>query len=1120
MNFIVSKPHGYFRGIFEWHPVRLKFIMRACFFYIVLMISSGQLLLAYSSFGQPPEKRMTKIEMRDENFHSLFTKLKAQAGLSFLVSGQIEGYGNINLPLAERSVKEVLDLVLIGTELTYHIKGNTVFIYERDAGKGKTEVSKVSTGILSMFEITGRITDGSTGHPLAGVNIIVKGTTRGTSSDSDGRFSIAAAENETLVFSFIGFKTFETDVAGRSTIDVIMEIEAAALQEVVVNAGYYNVKDREQTGNIAKLDEKDIAKQPVSNPLQALQGRVSGVNIQQFSGLPGGQFSIQIRGRNSINPDIRSEPLYVVDGVPFSSESFGGGFGGIMQNHVSPINSISPSDIESIEILKDADATAIYGSRGANGVVLITTKKGKAGKTSIDANFSCGFGQVGHTMNLLSSSQYLEMKREALENNSSWPVDPSSYSLYPEVFLWDTSRYTDWQKEFIGGTAKVTNARISLSGGAAKTQYLFSGSYYREGSVFPGDFIYQKGSVLSSLTHTSNDEKFKFSSSINYTVDNNELPKDDLTFQAISLAPTAPALFDENGDINWENNTWINPMAAYLKPKYRAAGDNLTANASINYEIIRDLNIKTNLGYNKRFLEQLSTTPYSSARPDRLISFQATSIFGSGGIKTWIAEPQIEYKRSIGKGIITMLVGTSFQETKKTNEVKMASGFTSDALLENIKAATNVRFTLSDFYQYRYTSIFGRFNYSLKDKYILNLTARRDGSSRFGPDNQFGDFGAVGAAWIFSNEGFIKDQFGLLSFGKLRVSYGTTGSDNIGDYKYLDSYGPTQNPYQGTTGLVPTRLANPNYGWETNRKFESAVEIGLVEDMITFSTSFYLNRSSNQLVGYALPAITGQLSVQRNLPATVENTGWEFELNTVNVKGNFSWTTDFNLTAPQNKLVEYPDLENSPYRLVIGKPLNVVQGLRYTGVNPLTGYYTFEDVNADGRLTSDDYQVLGKLGTEFFLGVGNSIKFKGLQLDFHFQAVRQTGYSYIVLFPPPGQLGYNSNQPSLVMGRWTVPGEIREIQKFTTGGNSEYYNQIISDRYMVDASYIRLKNIHLSYQLTGEWINSVKIKSANIYVQGQNLITITNYIGLDPESQNSSRLPPLRTITIGMQMSF
>ena len=322
--------------------------------------------------------------------------------------------------------------------------------------------------------------------------------------------------------------------------------------------------------------------------------------------------------------------------------------------------------------------------------------------------------------------------------------------------------------------------------------------------------------------------------------------------------------------------------------------------------------------------------------------------------------------------------------------------------------------------------------------------------------------------------------------------------------------------------MIPTRLVNDEYGWETNRKFESAIEIGLKDDRIILSTSFYQNRSSSQLVGYALPVITGQSSIQRNLPATVQNTGWEFELNTVNLKENLSWTTNLNLTIPRNKLIEYPDLQNSPYAndYVIGKPLNIIKKYRYTGVDPVTGYYTFQDVNEDGVLTTDDYQFRGKLGTDLSLGMANTIKFKGLQLDFLIQAVKQTGRSYIESFGFPGSLSYNANQPSLVMNRWEAPGDDTDIQKFGSAGNSAYLNLGISDRYIADASFIRLKNAQISYQLPMQWLDKAKMKNARVYVQGQNLLTVTNNLGLDPETQSSKRLPPLRIITMGVQILF
>jgi TonB-linked SusC/RagA family outer membrane protein len=1054
------------------------------------------------------------LSVKDAPLENVFREIQKQSGYAFVYfNDDLVNTGKVNIEVKDVDLDEVLRLCVKNQPLTFTITGKIVVIK-------KTNLPTLNiTTEPPQIDVHGKVVN-ENGEPVI-ATVTIKGTTIATSTNENGEFELKNVdEKAALIITSVNIETREIKLEGKTDLLISVKIKIGSGEEVVVKTNYWETKQRLNPGNISTITSKEIEMQPVSNPLQAMQGRVPGVFIQESTGLPGGLISIQIRGRNSINPSSGSNPLFIVDGVPFSSESFGTGFGGIQQNYVSPINSISPSDIESIEVLKDADATAIYGSRGANGVVLITTKKGNSGKTSIGINFSTGFSQVPHFMDLLSREQNLEMKKEALKNSNLWPLSPADYSKAPDVFLWDTTRYTDWQKELMGRTAKTTNARIALSGGSSKTRYLFSGSYLKLGSVFPGDFGYQKGSGLFSLNHRSENDRFSFSFSANYTIDDNHLPKLDLTDEAIHLSPGAPALFDQNGNINWENNTWLNPMATYLNPKYRATGENLITNVGLDYEVIPGLHVRSNFGYNKRDLEQLATTPFSSIRPDLLANFQVGSVFGNAKVKTWIIEPQLEYTRSLGKGKIILLAGTSFQDTKSNSEVKSATGYTSDALLENIGAAPNVRISLANAYQYRYMAVFGRVNYNLHDKYVLNLTARRDGSSRFGPENKFGNFGAAGAAWIFSEEKLFKN-LRFLSFGKIRASYGITGSDNIGNYQYLDSYSPTTNPYQGITGLVPTRLANAEYGWETNKKLEAGIELKFLK-RINLEVSYYKNRSSNQLVGYALPVITGQASVQRNLPATVQNTGWEFELKTENLKGAVSWLTDFSLSIPRNKLIAFPNIENSSYRnLVVGEPLSIVRGFKYTGVDYITGLYTFEDLNHDGAITDEDLQVIGNNGVDFYLGMNNSISFKGVELNFLIQAVKQTGVDYFSSFSsPPGYLGYLSNQPALVMDRWQYPGHVTDIQKFGNGGLSNYMNLSRSDRNLTDASYIKLRNVQLSYQLPVKWINKAKMKKADVFIQGQNLITLTDYVGLDPESQYSYRLPPLRTITMGIQISF
>ncbi|HYG18618.1 MAG TPA: TonB-dependent receptor, partial [Ohtaekwangia sp.] len=990
----------------------------------------------------------------------------------------------------------------------------------KQAGRGEGQsriITPADGGSEELQHVTGTVTDASQ-QPMAGVNIVVKGTTHGTTTDSDGRYAIDAQEDDVLVFSFIGYTAVEMQVATQHVIDIVLTEDIKSLGEVVVNAGYWEVKEKEQTGNISRITAADIQKQPINNPLQSLQGRMPGVYIQQNTGLAGGGFTIQIRGRNSLRDDGNA-PLYIIDGVPFTPTALNT-IGRSIIGEGNPLSAINPGDIESIEILKDADATAVYGSRGANGVVLITTKRGKPGRVKVDFNFLSGIGQAPSRLDMLNTKEYVMMRREAFTNDNR----AMTVQRAPDILVWDTTRHTDWQDALIGGTSHTTNASVAISGGDEQTQFVFNLGYYKETTVFPGDFYFQRLSGGLNLNHGSLNNKFKISSSVNYTAGINNLYSQDLTSTAVTLPPTAPALYDETGDINWEwgSSAIQNPLA-WLEKKYKSNQRNLVTNTRLAYELIPGLNVKAALGYTMMQVDEVATNPLSAIPPQFLSDQTGTSNFSDGNITTWIVEPQIDYVRSLGKGTLTVLAGATLQESVQQGETLQATGYTSDALLENVLAATAVEITGVRYMQYRYAALFGRVNYIWDDKYIINVTGRRDGSSRFGPGRQFGNFGAIGAAWIFSNEGFVKDGVPFMTFGKLRASYGTTGSDAIGNYQYLNSYSATTYPYNGTSGLVVTRLENPDYSWETNRKLEFGLDLGFFRDRIMLSASWYRNRSSDQLVGLPLSLVTGQPSVQFNLPATVENRGWELQLTTSNITGSdFTWTTSFNITLPENRLVEFPNLEAFPaYRNMykVGSSLFLRRTIQFNSVDPATGLYTFVDVNGDGNISSaDDGQFLKAVTQKYYGGMMNTLTYRSFQLDFLFQFVKQDGNNYLRSFGAPGSL---SNQPDIVLGRWQNPDSgAAGIQRFTSISSLPYNSNRASDNSISDASFIRLKNISLSWQVPEKWTKRTGVARARLFLQGQNIFTITNYLGMDPENQNVLFLPPLRIMAAGFQLTL
>lgn len=1102
-------------------------IMKIGVTQLFLALSFCGVTLAHNNYAQVLEQKVS-IHVTDAPLEDVLHEIANAANVFFSYSPDLISTKNrVTYHAENKSIRQILNELLTSRRIAFSVDkdGWTIFLKPLDDPNYESK-SFIDTQSRNdtWQQITGTLRD-SQNQPLAGVNVVVKGTVNGTTSDINGEYTISAETGDILVFSFIGFASQEVTVGQQTQIDVILQEEVKNLDEVTVNVGYWEVKQKEQTGNVVRVTSEEIQRQPINNPLQSLQGRMVGVYVEQSSGVPGSAFRIRIRGQNSLRTD-GNEPMYIIDGVPFTSTSLTAtSVSGSILQEGNPLSSVNPSDIQSIEILKDADATAIYGSRGANGVVLITTRKGAAGRTKVNLNLSHGLGRVSNYIKLLKTSEYLTMRRQAFINDGAgWPPDPSWHPGFPDLFAWDTTRYTNWQKELIGKTAHTTNAQLSVSGGNERTQFSITGGYYKESTVFPGDYSFQRISGGLNMNHLSQDKKFRLAASVNHTTNLNNLLPTDLTSTAVTLAPNSPALYLENGDINWDWKSAfiINPLSN-TKRNYKNTTANWITSLTSSYEMVKGVNAKVNLGYTAMNVDELVTNPLGAIPPQYLSGQTGSSTFGKATMQTWIAEPQITWDKVIGDGALSFLVGSTFQETTRDNDVMIANGYTSDALLENKRAATSWNIVSADYYKYRYAAVFVRANYNWREKYIVNLTARRDGSSRFGKGNQFGNFGAAGVAWIFSRENFLADQQ-VLSFGKVRSSLGLTGSDAIGNYQYLSTYSPTTYPYSATPGLQVTRLSNADYSWETNKKFEIALDLGFVNDRIQFNTGYYDNRSSNQLVGMPLPAVTGQTSVQFNLPATVQNRGWELQLYGEIIKrSNISWTTSVNVTLPSNKLLAFPNLEAYPAyanQYMIGKSVYTKKTFTSTGVDPQTGIYTFKDLNNDDYISStDDTEFTKQVSQTFFGGINNSIAFKGVQLDFLFQFVKQTGYNYFSYYSNPGGA---SNQPSLVASRWQKPGDTSTIQQASLfgPGTMAYFEYMFSDRAISDASFVRLKNISLSYALPVKWMKINFMQDCRIYANAQNLFTITNYLGMDPENQNVNYLPPLRMFSFGINVTL
>lgn len=1072
---------------------------------------------------------------------AVFSSLEQQTGLSFFFNyALLKDAKPVSLDVRNGTLEEVLNIALKGQGLDFYRIGKTVFIVKQKA----TEPGKAETAppLARQIDVKGRVLN-QQGEPLVSATVVVKNGKRAVMTDQKGEFELKNVPvGAVLEISYLGYTQKEVGVEENGMINVQLNLANNQLDAASVIA-YGQTTQRLSTGNIASVNSADIEKHPVSNPLLAIEGQVPGLYITQSTGIPGSGVTVRIQGQNSIRNG--NDPLYVVDGVPYPSQmlstTLGGPLGASGGNTLgNPMSYINPSDIESISVLKDADATAIYGSRAANGAILITTRKGQAGATRVGLNIQQGWGQVTRMLPVLNTPQYLQMRHEALANDGLNPypsiVTTPSDANYDIDGAWDTTRNTNWEKALIGGTANYTNFNGTISGGTANTQFLIGGTYRRQTTVFPGNFADQQGALHFNLNNTSVNQRFKVQMNASFLADDNQLPNADLSAAAQNTPPDAPPLYKADGSINWQllpgtnANTYNNPIAVY-QVTYKNLSYNLISHIDLSYRILSGLEIKAGLGYNNLRTNETMQWPLTYWAPSlaqALGSYGRYATYTNNLIESWIAEPQIDYKRFIGNGKFEALVGSTIQEENSNGSQIQGTGYNSDALLSDVNSAGSLYPLSSTQAKYIYGAVFGRINYNWRDKYILDLNARRDGSSRFGPANEYHNFGSLGVAWIFTQEQFFKDLLPSLSFGKLRGSYGYTGSDQIGDYKFLNLYTSISTPvsYQSTSGLAPTGLPNPYLQWESTKKAQGGIELGFLRDRILLTADYANNTSSNELLPVTVPIITGFTAINENLPAKVRNVEGEFTLKTVNVKTrDFSWNSIINYTILRNKLLAY--YGTLPSTLVIGQPIGIVQVFNSVGVNPATGAYWFK--NSHGTYTStpssttDRTQIVDPAFPKFYGGFENQLQYKQFQLDISMQFVDKIGLNEF--FGENVLPGTNaSNQPTYVLGRWQKPGDLAAIERYNSNGslNVQFSDEKLSTAAYTNASFIRMRNLSLSWMAPKEVLQKIHFQSLRIYVQGENLLTITSFKGSDPEtgSGGNNVTPPLRMLTTGLQIGL
>ncbi|OFX79986.1 MAG: hypothetical protein A2X20_00140 [Bacteroidetes bacterium GWE2_40_15] len=1102
--------------------------------------------LAFLQVQAKSYSQQITLSGQNANLEDIFVEIMKQTNSHFVYSAEmLMAAKPVTVDLSNATLEEALEQCFLDQPLTYIIENNTVIVKMKE---------------LPPPPVKGVVVD-EQGIPFAFVNIMVKGTTTGTFTDEKGNFTINAAKGSILVFSFVGYQTLEVTV-GDGPINVVLKGGINLIDEVQI-IGYGTTTKRQSTGTIATIKGKQIETRAVTNIMQALQGQVTGVSITNNNPGIGAPLSILVRGVTSISSG--TNPLIIVDGVIInsnpgdliSSASASGTKGGSLTytggNNV--LNSINPNDIASIDILKDADATAIYGSRGTNGVILITTKKATLGKTKVAVTFASGVQSSVGLTERLNTEEYLKLRKDAFAIGTMSatsvinPITPTTQNA-PDLMLWSQTAYTDYTKMEVGNPAPAYNADVTISGGTKAINFLVSGSYNKVYDTQMFDPYQERATGRMQINHTSADDRFKLMISTVFGIENQKFTQLNMGNTSAATMINVPnfELYNTDGTLNfgagkgYTAGAYYNPMPnKYMECSSKTG--NLMLNGDISYEFIKGLVAKVQVNYG------IQSNKYHFLFPTAALSVQTTSsyptISAEHTTNTYSSlniEPMLTYTRQINKGTISALAGATFLDKVQDRTGVTIKDPGSDDLLYSWSSGKPTT-AASNTYYTRFSSVFGRLNFDWDKRYIANFTYRRDGSSKFGPANRFADFTSAGAAWIFSDEPLLKSIKSVLNYGKLRGSYGTTGNDNISENLYLSLLNvPTSTytgMYQGAIGLNPATYANEHVKWERTTKLDIGLELGFFNSRIMLNTTWYRSLSDNLLTTLTLPAQVGYSSYTGNFPGVIQNTGLEIELNTQNFGPGspVRWTTRFNITHNENILKEFPGLETSSYKntMQIGRALPSSSGLEmpfhFDGVDPATGMPVFKDMNGDGVFSTSDYGVNGAwIGTSrptIWGGMSNSFGYKGFSLDVFLQFSNGTFTKWNnVDSYAPGSM-YNPSR-DVIDNYWMKPGDVKKYPRpYTNIPGSSTYTAPLSMYYTMSTAsvarsyYIRLKNVQLAYTLPASLMSKLKMDQVMIYINGENLAVYTPVkLFKDPEISSIRSSGLLRVFTVGIKTSF
>lgn len=990
--------------------------------------------------------------------------------------------------------------------------------------------------------ITGTVTSTEDGLGVPGATVLVKGTTTGTATNIDGKYSITVpAGSNVLVFTFVGLTDQEVNIGNRSTINVALEADVTALSEVIVT-GYGTQPKREVTGAVSSVKGDAIQNLPLQSFDRALQGRAAGVQVRSSNGLPGGAVNIRIRGVGSVNAG--NEPLFIVDGVQLNNQS------NAAFTQSNPLAFLNPNDIESMEILKDAASAAIYGSQAANGVVIITTKKGKQGKAKFEFNAFSGETQPMKFLDVLGGSEWYGMRRDAFINSgntlpeanalSNMGVLPANWQTLtrPALDAIGLALPTyDWQREVMGA-GRLQNYEMSVSGGDEKTTFFLSGSYnYQEASFKPVDF--KRGTVRLALTHQAT-KRLSIETNINLSTFQQNVPfaveGSFLGSPAFSSSAVLPhnAIYNEDGTYNTairgvlgQNVVLVNAYNSGLQRTNTVVGNLIT-----NYQIAKNLSFRSLFGLDYRLLQGDN---YRDPRtPD------GAGVIGRSSVQSdwrtrFITTQTLNWNKTFnGVHNVSAIAGVEYLSETREGISGAGIGFPTFQFRTIQSAATPE--SVSGFWTgYRRASAFASANYDYKKKYLMTVTARYDGSSRFGANNQYGLFPSVRVGWSLVEEEFLKNS-STVSEMKFRASYGLTGNDQIGNFDARGLYGGGGN-YSGSAGIVPSSLANLGLSWETNNTTNLGLDFGFFENRITGSVDAFDRRTKDLLLSQPILWTNGFGGISNNV-GELQNRGLEFELSTVNIdKGGFRWNTSFNITKIDNQILSlYSGLQFLPANpgIAVGQPVGrsgegAVFSQEYVGVNPATGRPMWLDIK--GNITylplAADRQYQGSsLGTVFG-GLNNNFSYKGFELTtfftYEYGGIGGDG-QYSFLRENGTRLTLNALRE--VNDRsWKTPGQITDIPRnlTTLGGNEvRSVGRNSGTAALLKYDFIRLSQLTLAYSFKPSLVSRIGLSRARIYMQGVNLWTYTDYPGYDPEftGAGTGQVPLTKSYTLGVQIGF